>query len=207
VAVVLFASLTRRPHFHLCFRYVGLGGKKPRWPAGILPGLTKNAARRQIAGMTDQPLNLLVVCLGNICRSPMAQGALEHLAAAHGLNWRIDSAGTGGWHAGDPPDPRAIKAASRVGIDISNQRARQVQPQDFYEFDVILAMDQRNLADLAALRPADARAALHLFLELAGLGRIDVPDPYYGTERGFADCLKLVQQGAQGAADAILASG
>ncbi|MEL6862058.1 MAG: low molecular weight protein-tyrosine-phosphatase, partial [Pseudomonadota bacterium] len=117
---------------------------------------------------------LLFVCLGNICRSPAADGIARRMAADRGLDWYIDSAGTGAWHVGNPPDPRMIEAAAMRGIDLTPLHARQAEPDDFLRFDHIFAMDRSNLADLSAIRPSNAPASLDLFL-----GDADVPDPYY----------------------------
>ena len=132
-------------------------------------------------------LRLLFVCLGNICRSPTADGVARQLADQRGLDWVIDSAGTGGWHVGDPPDPRMTEAAANRGIDLSPLRARQAQAEDFLRFDHIYAMDRSNLADLERLRPPKATATLSLFLQGA-----DVPDPYYGGTDGFEHVLDLI---------------
>lgn len=110
------------------------------------------------------------------------------LKKQHGLDWLIDSAGTGAWHAGSPPDPRMIEAASRRDIDLSPLRARQAEPDDFLRFDHIYAMDRNNYADLEDLMPETATAQLHLFLENA-----EVPDPYYGGDAGFEHILDLIQ--------------
>ena len=130
---------------------------------------------------------LLFVCLGNICRSPAADGIAKALVRARGFDWQIDSAGTGGWHAGDPPDPRMVDAAARRGIDLSPLRARQAEARDFVEFDHIYAMDRSNFANLTAIRPSDAPASLDLFL-----GDAEVPDPYYGGTDGFDHVLDLI---------------
>ncbi|PTS86259.1 MULTISPECIES: low molecular weight protein-tyrosine-phosphatase [unclassified Caulobacter] len=130
--------------------------------------------------------SVLFVCLGNICRSPLAEGAFRHEARAIGLEVVADSAGTGGWHAGEPPDPRAIAAARRQGVDISGQRARQVKAEDFRRFDLVLALDHDNLRNLRALMPKGAAARLDLLLDYApGLERQAVADPYYGDDAGF----------------------
>ncbi len=137
---------------------------------------------------------ILYVCLGNICRSPTAEGVLRARAPK---DWVIDSAGTGGWHVGDPPDPRAVAEAARRGIDIRGLRARQVTAEDFHHFDHILAMDRSNLDALRRLRPADAQADLRLCLDDApGLGTRDVPDPYY--DGGFARAYALIEAAADG---------
>ena len=133
------------------------------------------------------PKSVLMVCLGNICRSPVAEAALRQAAEREGLALHVDSAGTGGWHVGNPPDHRAQEVAQRLGdIDISDLRARQVSAQDFYTFDHILAMDSNNLADLQALRPSDATANLTLLLDhVPGQEGHAVADPYYGDISGF----------------------
>lgn len=130
---------------------------------------------------------LLFVCLGNICRSPAADGIARSLAAARGLDWQIDSAGTGAWHIGNPPDNRMVAAAAARGLDLSPLRARQAEPDDFLRFDHIFAMDEHNLADLEQIQPENARATLHLFLS-----RGNVPDPYYGGDDGFEHVLDLI---------------
>jgi protein-tyrosine phosphatase len=119
--------------------------------------------------LVQKPASVLFVCLGNICRSPLAEGVLRAVAEARGLGGSvlIDSAGTGGWHTGSAPDPRSIAIAARHGIDISNQKARKVRADDFERFDLILGMDRSNTDDLRALAPASALARVHLFLEFA----------------------------------------
>jgi protein-tyrosine phosphatase len=136
--------------------------------------------------MADRRPAILFVCLGNICRSPLADGALRHKVAQRGLGWTVDSAGTGGWHAGDAPDARALAVAGRHGVDIAGLRARQVRADDFVRFDLILAMDHDNLAGLHAIAPPDHSADVRLALDLVG-GREGqaVADPYYGDARGF----------------------
>jgi protein-tyrosine phosphatase len=150
-------------------------------------------------------MKLLFVCLGNICRSPLAEGVTGQLARQRGLQVDVDSAGTGDWHAGEPPDRRSIQVAAQAGIDISRQRARQVTPEDFRRFDHIFAMDSHNLRDLGKIRPVSASASLRLFLALGPGG--DVPDPYYGGPEDFAACLTLVRQGAEAVLDHLSASG
>ncbi|MEM7638413.1 MAG: low molecular weight protein-tyrosine-phosphatase [Pseudomonadota bacterium] len=132
---------------------------------------------------------LLFVCLGNICRSPTADGVARRLADQRGLDWVIDSAGTGAWHVGNPPDPRMTAAAAKRGIDLAPLRARQAQAEDFLRFDHIFAMDRSNLADLERLRPSQATASLNLFLQDA-----EVPDPYYGGADGFEHVLDLISE-------------
>ncbi len=145
-------------------------------------------------------VSVLLVCLGNICRSPSAQGVLRKLLAEQGLtaHFSLDSAGTGGWHVGKTPDPRAIKAAARRGIDISDLRARQVTLDDFDKFDYILAMDSSNHADLRAMQPENTPAKLERILAFAPAGYPeDVPDPYYGGDDGFDSVLDLITDASQ----------
>lgn len=146
----------------------------------------------------DRPTAVLFVCLGNICRSPLAEGAFRHAVAAAGLDRRfaIDSAGLTDFHEGDPPDPRAIAAAARRGIDIARQRSRPVQPADFLTFDWVLAMDRSNLAALEERRPDAAQARVGLLLEVAEGRRQSVPDPYYGAARDFEAVLDTVARAA-----------
>ncbi len=126
------------------------------------------------------PKHILFVCLGNICRSPLAQGIAQSRAAELGLPLIFDSAGTGAWHAGEQPDPRAIVAARTRGYEISEQRARRVSPHDFADFDMIIAMDQNNLSDLQEMKPPNSKAQLHLMTEfLEGRSARDIADPYY----------------------------
>ncbi|MHA6718061.1 low molecular weight protein-tyrosine-phosphatase [Sphingomonas sp. RS6] len=128
----------------------------------------------------------LFVCLGNICRSPLAEGAFRVAAARAGIDVLADSAGTGGWHVGNRPDPRSIAVAAAHGVDISGQRARRVELADFDRFDHILALDPQNLADLRALAPPRATARLGLLLDVVpGWEGRGVKDPYYGLARGF----------------------
>lgn len=142
--------------------------------------------------------SVLFVCLGNICRSPLAEGALRDAAARAGLAVMVDSAGTGDWHVGAAPDPRAQAAARRHGIDISGLRARQVRPEDFRRFDHVLALDTRNLRDLAAIAPADATARLALLMDLVpGREGSSVADPYYGTDRDFDETWEDVSAAAR----------
>ena len=144
---------------------------------------------------------ILMVCLGNICRSPMAQGVMEAAAARAGVAVAVDSAGVGGWHEGEGPDPRAVAAARRRGYDISAQRARKLRARDFHDFDLILAMDESNFAALERARPADARARLAFLLEHADGPEREVPDPYYGDGDGFERVLDLIEAGVAGVLD------
>jgi protein-tyrosine phosphatase len=142
--------------------------------------------------------SILTLCLGNICRSPMAEGLLRARFAEAGLDIRVDSAGTGGWHVGKPPDPRTIAAARRNGIDIAALRARRLSPEDFHRFDLILAMDADNHATALAMRPPDGAADVHLFLDYATGSRGDVPDPYYGGDDGFQAMFEMIDAAAAG---------
>ena len=130
---------------------------------------------------------ILFLCLGNICRSPLAEGAARAAFADAGIAATLDSAGTGDWHVGRPPDPRALAEARRRGVDISDLRARQLSPGDFTRFDLILAADAENLRAARALAPADATARLMLMLDMVpGRAGDSVTDPYYGADDGFA---------------------
>lgn len=144
---------------------------------------------------------VLFVCLGNICRSPTAEGVLRHLAAkeAPGLTLEVDSAGTADYHIGAPPDPRSQRAALHRGIDIRSLRARQVAADDFARFDLILAMDAENLRELQAMQPLYSRASLKRFLDYAPEVEVrDVPDPYYGNAAAFETVLDLTTAAARG---------
>jgi protein-tyrosine phosphatase len=140
-------------------------------------------------------VKLLIVCLGNICRSPMGEGALRYRVAASTLAGRVevDSAGTGDWHIGQPPDRRAIACADNHGVDISGLRARQVQKVDFERFDWLLCADQSNLKDLQQLVPVALRAKISLWLPWAGLsGSGEIPDPYVGSMGDFERVWRMV---------------
>ena len=144
-------------------------------------------------------MKVLFVCLGNICRSPTAEGVLRAIAAREhpGLAVDIDSAGTADYHVGEPPDRRSIAAARRRGYDIAGLRARQVSTADFSNFDYVLAMDRANLGDLERFG-ARGRAHVGLFLSFAdGVGD-EVPDPYYGGPEDFERVLDLCEAGARG---------
>ena len=146
-------------------------------------------------------VKILFVCMGNICRSPTAQGVFEKLVGAHQLTDRIviDSAGTHAYHIGKPPDARAAEAARRRGIDLSTQRARRVNAEDFEQFDYVLAMDSSNYADLAEICLPEQAGKLRLFLEMASVaGVTDVPDPYYGGTTGFERVLDLIEEASAG---------
>lgn len=131
-------------------------------------------------------MKVLTVCLGNICRSPAAQGILEYLAQEKGVSVFVDSAGTAAYHVGKQPDARSIKVLKSVGIDITEQRARQVSDTDFQEFDWIVAMDSENLANLKRIQPAGSKAKVVMFGQYrSGVNFGQVDDPYYGGESGF----------------------
>ncbi len=145
-------------------------------------------------------VSVLVVCTGNICRSPTAEGVLRHLAEKRGLagRVRIASAGTHDYHVGEGPDPRSVKHASRRGYDLSTLRASQVSAEDFEAHDFILAMDRGHLRILRALAPHGARARLALFLDASAQWKgQDVPDPYYGGIDGFERVLDMVEEAAE----------
>jgi len=144
---------------------------------------------------------ILFVCLGNICRSPVAEGVFCQKINDAGLGDKvhIDSAGTAAWHVGKAPDGRMIEAAGARGYDISGLRARQAVSQDFYDYDFILAMDLENFSNLEGIRPADARAELALFLDYAdGCDEREVPDPYFGGSEGFFHVIDLVERASDG---------
>jgi protein-tyrosine phosphatase len=132
---------------------------------------------------------VLFVCTGNICRSPTAEGVLRHLARKESIELRIESAGLGDWHVGQPPDERAQHHAKGRGYDLSAQRARQVRVRDFEDFDLILAMDRGHLRALERMAPPTRRARIRLFA-----AECDVPDPYYGGPDGFERVLDLVEE-------------
>ncbi len=145
------------------------------------------------------------VCLGNICRSPTAEGVFIHLVESAGLadQFVIDSAGTGGWHAGERADPRSRAEANRRGVELPS-RARQVIAADFARFDLLLAMDLRNRADLLALAPSEsAQQRVRLIREFdpLALPGAEVPDPYYGGEQGFAEVFDICWRAAEGLLD------
>ena len=145
-------------------------------------------------------VKVLFVCLGNICRSPTAEAVFRHLVKEAGLEKRviIDSAGTGNWHVGEPPDPRATQAASGRGYDLAGLRAREVAREDFVEFDYVLAMDDENLRALKRLSPPEHAHKVRLFTEFCTSGACTVPDPYTGGAQGFELVLDLVEDSARG---------
>ncbi len=146
-------------------------------------------------------IKVLFVCMGNICRSPTAQGVFERLIATEGLTPAVaaDSAGTGAYHLGHPPDRRAAAAAAKRGVDLSGYRARQVEVEDFHEFHLVLAMDRDNFGIMRAMVPPGREARLRMFMEFApALGVDDVPDPYYGGTDGFERVLDMIEAGSLG---------
>lgn len=149
---------------------------------------------------SKQQVTVLMVCLGNICRSPTAHGVFESLIAQQDLDSHIlvDSAGTAAYHIGNPPDERSVVAARSRGYELSHLRARQVQPEDFYQFDYILAMDKENLRNLRKVQPQDASAQVRMFLEFGQTTVSEVPDPYYGGTAGFEQVLDLVENASTG---------
>jgi protein-tyrosine phosphatase len=154
--------------------------------------------------------SVLFVCMGNICRSPTAEAVFRHLAMRSGVGdaLLVDSAGTGDWNVGAPPDRRAVEAARRRGYDLSALRARTVRPADFARFGWILAMDQQNLRALEAMRPPDYAGYLGLFLTLAPqLGMEELPDPYFGSPAGFERVLDLVESAAQALLERVRTGG
>jgi protein-tyrosine phosphatase len=150
-------------------------------------------------------MRILFVCMGNICRSPTAEGVMRRLVEDAGVDIEIDSAGIGGWHAGEPPDRRATLAARRRGITLDGA-ARQVTLEDFRRFDLLIALDRSNLRELLAIAPdEEAAEKVRLLREFdpgAG-GDLDVPDPYYGGDRGFETVLDMVEAACRGLIDEL----
>jgi protein-tyrosine phosphatase len=147
-----------------------------------------------------KPTNVLFVCLGNICRSPTAHGVFESLLRGAGLDQfiTVDSAGTGDWHIGEPPDRRAVRSAFERGYDLSHLRSRQVKAGDFQTFDFILAMDLKNLSNLQRLAPRQFSGKLNLFLDYTDLPKpAEVPDPYGGGQDDFEQVLSLIEHAAE----------
>lgn len=151
--------------------------------------------------MASSDIGVLFVCLGNICRSPTAEGVFRKRVADAGMSEiiRVDSAGTHAYHTGEPPDRRAVLAAQRRGVDLSNIRARRIATTDFESFDFVLAMDASNLRNLQELCPVKYADRLQLFLDYSnGAAEREVPDPYYGGALGFERVLDLVEEAAEG---------
>ncbi|MCQ0989816.1 low molecular weight protein-tyrosine-phosphatase [Jiella marina] len=142
---------------------------------------------------------VLFVCLGNICRSPLAEAAFRAAAERAQMTVEVDSAGLGRWHLGYPPDPRAQAVARRNGIDISERRARQIREEDFHRFDYVIGLDSENLAGLRRLCPANARASVSLLLDhVQGRAGQSVTDPYYEDDAAFDDAWRDACEGAEG---------
>ncbi len=149
---------------------------------------------------------VLFVCLGNICRSPTAEGVFRHHVTSRGLNHviEIDSAGTAAYHINQPADPRAQAAATQRGFDLSSCRGRQASRQDMHDFDYIIAMDHDNQADLRHLAGSEHENKVSLFLEFATLiDEDEVPDPYYGGNNGFDRVIDMIEEASQGLLDHI----
>lgn len=146
------------------------------------------------------PVKVLFVCLGNICRSPSAEGVFRKVVEQAGLDDRvtIDSCGTGHWHVGKAPDSRAIVAAHKRGIDISHLRARQFRSEDLHQFDHVLVMDRQNLADVRDVWQQKGGTEPVLFLRFGSSGYDEVPDPYYGGDQGFEHVLDLINEASEG---------
>lgn len=140
-------------------------------------------------------MRILMVCLGNICRSPLAEGIMKDKAQEAGLDWQVDSAGTGAWHTGEMPDRRSIQTALKHGIDLTDQRARQFRPHDFDRFDKIFVMDVNNLRDvLRQARSEEDRAKVELMLDQIHPGQErSVPDPYYDDD-GFEEVFHMLDE-------------
>ncbi len=152
-------------------------------------------------------MRILFICMGNICRSPTAEAAFRQYVQRHApqLAVEIDSAGTHDYHVGEPPDRRALAAAQRRGIDMSNLRARQIEAADFERFDLLLAMDHENLAELRRRAPPAVHERIRLFMDFApdAHSRV-VPDPYYGGAQGFEEVLDLLEQASAGLIQEVL---
>jgi low molecular weight protein-tyrosine phosphatase len=146
---------------------------------------------------------ILVVCLGNICRSPMGQGVIEKRAAEAGLTLKVDSAGLGAWHVGNPPNPRGLQVAIARGYDNTRQRARQVRAGDFHDFDLILGMDADNIAGLERLRPEGADVEVRLFHPSGQ----DIPDPYYGGMADYEHALDLIEEAVDDLVERLATNG
>ncbi len=160
---------------------------------------SSNKIKIQIAYLC--PMKILMVCLGNICRSPLAEGILKHKIEQHNLDWQVDSAGTSSWHAGELPDSRSVDIARKYGIDITEQRARQFSPYDIERFDIIYAMDASNYRDIVkhANNHTEKEKVKMILNELKDKSNRSVPDPYYDTN-GFDEVFKMLDA----ACDAII---
>jgi protein-tyrosine phosphatase len=139
-------------------------------------------------------MKVLFVCTGNICRSPTAEGVMALKAKQAGFEVEIDSAGTHAYHVGEGADPRSVAHAKKRGYDLGNIISRKFDFADYYEFDLIFAIDKSHLSHLRDACPHNAKAEVHLYLDYAGMGENDVPDPYYGGAKGFDHVLDLIEQ-------------
>jgi protein-tyrosine phosphatase len=146
--------------------------------------------------MSMSGYSVLFVCLGNICRSPLAEGVMRFQLEQAGLaaDMLVDSAGTGGWHEGELPDRRSIAIAAQYGIDLTPLRARQVRQRDFSAFTLILGMDESNVASLKRIAPDEAKSRIHLFSNYTSGQNFDVPDPYYGGPEGFEKVYQMLSE-------------
>ena len=153
--------------------------------------------------MATNDYAILFVCTGNICRSPTAEAVLADAAARAATALRVASAGTHGYHVGEPADDRAVATAAAHGIDMASHRAQAVGAQDFHDYDLIVALDRGHLRWLEARAPADARAEIRLFMDFAGATGSDVPDPYYGDDRDFEKMMQLIRDGVAGILDSL----
>lgn len=148
---------------------------------------------------------VLFVCLGNICRSPLAEGTFRHLVEEAGLGDRIeiDSAGTGAWHVGEGPDPRSVEVAERHGVSLDGQTARRVTEKDFQRFDRIVAMDADNRSDLMTVAPAGSEDKVCMLRDFDPAGPGDVPDPYFGGDQGFENAFDMIHRSCSALLDEI----
>ncbi len=154
----------------------------------------------------SKKIGVLFVCLGNICRSPLAEVVFRHLVIAEGLekHFLIDSVGTSSWHVGEPPDERGREAGLIAGFDIGGQRARKITNKDFEKFHYILAMDQTNIRNLRQRVPEEHQNKIDFLLNHSASGIQEVPDPYYGGVDGFQNCLALITEGAEGLLETLM---
>jgi low molecular weight protein-tyrosine phosphatase len=175
-------------------------------PKSALRFWDTTGTKNRTGSMSAKPIeSILFVCLGNICRSPLAEGVFRAVLAELGSSEDIllDSAATSGWEVGSAPDPRSIAIAARHGIDISGQTARKVAREDFHRFDLILGMDRTNVRDLRSLAPAAVQDRIHLYLEFAsGSGR-DVPDPFYDGPEAFAEVYRMIRDASEALASRL----
>jgi protein-tyrosine phosphatase len=141
--------------------------------------------------------DICFVCLGNICRSPAADGVGRHLAGDYGCVGEVDSAGTGAWHVGEPPHRTMRKVAWERGVSLEDLRARQVMRKDFDRFDYLVAMDHQNYLDLLSMKPDTCRAKVEKLMSFSGLPDEDVPDPYYGGSEGFVTTFQMIAEGVK----------